>query len=514
MARAKPGGEAWPPPTPIPSREAPGHELRPPSGSPTLVPPVLFPTADYALFFLGVFAVAWALRARLGAHKLFLLLASYAFYAHWDWRFLPLLVAVSLVAFGVAWSLQRVTTPGARRALVAAGVTVLLSTLAVFKYATFAVASLVELLDALGLRWAPQELPEIALPVGISFFVFHGISLIMDVQRGKVTVPVRLLDALLYVAFFPQLVAGPILRASSFLPQLARPPAPVGLEVPRAVELVVLGLAKKVLVANFLATRIVDPIFQAPSGHSGLEVLLGIYGYAAQIYCDFSGYTDVAIGSALLLGYRFPENFDAPYRALSLQDFWHRWHISLSSWLRDYLFIPLGGSRTGSGRTLVNLCITMVLGGLWHGAAWTFVLWGALHGVGLVVHRLWSRSERRGIQAIRASLGWRAAAPILTFHFVCLGWVFFRATTLEAGLGVLGALAQPWTMGAWLTPALGLAIALGTLAQWIPAAARRAVGGLLERLPVPVQGVAFAVAVLIIEVLGPSGVAPFIYFQF
>jgi D-alanyl-lipoteichoic acid acyltransferase DltB (MBOAT superfamily) len=475
---------------------------------------VLFPTADYALFFLGVFAVAWALRSRLRAHKGFLLLASYAFYAHWDWRFLPLLVGVSLVAFAVAWALQRVSAPRWRRALVAGGVTLLLSTLAVFKYATFAVTSLVELLELAGLRWVPAQLPELALPVGISFFVFHGISLIMDVQRGKVTVPVRLLDSLLYVAFFPQLVAGPILRASSFLPQLTQAPAPVGLEVPRAVELVVLGLAKKVLVANFLATRLVDPIFQAPAGHSGLEVLLGVYGYAAQIYCDFSGYTDVAIGSALLLGYRFPENFDAPYRAASLQDFWRRWHISLSSWLRDYLFIPLGGSRAGRARTLANLCVTMVLGGLWHGAAWSFVLWGALHGLGLVVHRLWSDSGHRAVQALRASPAWRVAAPLLTFHFVCLGWVFFRASSLDAGLGVLGALAQPWTAGPWLTPALVLAVALGTIGQWTPAAVRGALRGAMERLPVAAQGVAFALAVLVIEVLGPAGIAPFIYFQF
>lgn len=475
---------------------------------------VLFPTADYALFFLGVFAVAWALRARLRTHKLFLLAASYAFYAHWDWRFLPLLVAVSLVAFAVARALQRVAAPGARRALVAVGVTLLLSTLAVFKYATFAITSAAELLELVGVRWTPEQLPDLALPVGISFFVFHGISLVMDVQRGKVTVPVRLLDSLLYVAFFPQLVAGPILRASSFLPQLAAPPAAVGLEVPRAVELVVLGLAKKVLIANTLATRLVDPVFQAPGGHSGLEVLLAVYGYAAQIYCDFSGYTDVAIGSALLLGYRFPDNFDAPYTAASLQDFWRRWHISLSSWLRDYLFIPLGGSRGGRTRTLVNLSITMVLGGLWHGAAWTFVLWGALQAFGLVVHRLWSESGSRAVQALRSRPGWRIAATVLTFHFVCLGWIFFRAPTLDAALEVLAGLAQPWSIGPWLTPALLLAVALGTLGQFTPAVARRAARGLLERLPVPALGAAFALAVLAIEVLGPSGIAPFIYFQF
>lgn len=475
---------------------------------------MLFPTADYALFFLAAFSVAWALRNRPRAHKLFLLLASYLFYAHWDVRFLPLLIGISALAIGAGRLLQVLRSRPQRRAALAAGACLALLPLAIFKYAGFAASTVFVLLDALGVAVSPGHLPEFALPVGISFFVFHAISLMVDAYRGKIREPIRALDALLYVAFFPQLVAGPILRAASFLPQLARPPDARDLEVARAVELIVVGLAKKVLVANFLAGRLVDPAFEAPALHGGLEALLAIYGYAAQIYCDFSGYTDIAIGSALLLGYRFPENFDAPYRAASPQDFWRRWHISLSSWLRDYLFIPLGGSRATQARTILNLFITMVLGGLWHGAAWSFVLWGALHGAGLAAHRLWSEARSPVVRAVRSWAGWPLAARFLTFHFVCLGWVFFRAPSLESGLAMLRAVGQPWRVGPWLSAAAALAIAAGIFGQAIPTAWRERARARFSLLPVAAQGAAFAAAVLAIEVLGPSGVAPFIYFQF
>ena len=475
---------------------------------------MLFPTADYAIFFLAVFAVAWGLRSHLGAHKLFLLLASYAFYAHWDARLLPLLVGISLLAFAIGRLLQLLHAPSQRRGALALGVTLCLATLALFKYLGFALSTMFNLLDALGVALPPARLPQLALPVGISFFVFHAISLMVDAYRGKLTSRVRMLDALLYVAFFPQLVAGPILRASSFLPQLGRAPDMDAIEAPRAVGLIVSGLAKKVLIANFLATRLVDPAFDAPAAHGGLEALVAVYAYAAQIYCDFSGYTDIAIGSALLLGYRFPDNFDSPYCATSLQDFWRRWHISLSSWLRDYLFIPLGGSRSGRARTLVNLSVTMVLGGLWHGAAWSFVFWGALHGTGLAVQRLWSDSKSPAVEAVRAFWLWPWAARLITFHFVCLGWVFFRASSFDAGLELLCALARPWTLGPWLSVALVAALGAGLFGQAVPMAVWERARTRFSALPLSAQGVAFAAAVLVIEVLGPSGVAPFIYFQF
>lgn len=474
---------------------------------------LLFPTVEYALFFLGAFGVAWALRGQPWLHKLFLLLASYAFYAFWDWRYLPLLVGLSLLAGLVARLLQREQRPRHRTALLATGCFVSLSLLAFYKYATFAVMAVAAALEPLGVLVTVQP-PDLAVPVGISFFVFHAISLMVDAWRGHVARRIEWVDALLYVAFFPQLVAGPILRAKSFLPQLAAAPDPERIEVTRGLELFLAGLFKKVVLANFLATRLVDPAFESPGAQGGLEALLAIYGYAGQIYCDFSGYTDMAIGSALLLGYRFPENFDRPYLAASPQDFWRRWHISLSSWLRDYLFIPLGGSRGSAARTAVNLAVTMILGGLWHGAAWTFVAWGALHGAALVLHRVWSSSSAAPVQRLRASRGWALLAPILTFHFVCVGWVLFRAPTFDVALSMLAAVALPWRAGAWLTPALGLAVLAGLATHAVPSAWREVFRERSARLPYALQGAAFAALALVVDALGPKGVLPFIYFQF
>ncbi|MGI5862847.1 MAG: MBOAT family O-acyltransferase [Myxococcales bacterium] len=472
---------------------------------------MLFPTAEYGIFFLLVFAASWSLSRWHRGHKVLLLVASYGFYAFWDWRFVPLLAGISLLAALVGRALQSIERPAARKALLTAGVALSLATLGFFKYARFAAEVIV---DLAGAPDGPIDLPEITLPVGISFFVFHAISLMVDAFRRKIPVPVTVLDALLYVAFFPQLVAGPILRASSFLPQLAEPPDSRSIDAVRAVELIVLGLAKKVLIANYLATQIVDPVFESPQLHGGLEALFGVYAYAAQIYCDFSGYTDIAIGSALLLGYRFPENFDSPYLATSPQDFWRRWHISLSTWLRDYLFIPLGGSRRGQARTLANLAITMILGGLWHGAAWSFVLWGALHGGALVVHRLWSQTALTAVQRVRAWALWPAISRVLTFHFICLGWVFFRAPSLDGAVDVLRALGSGGSVGPWLSAPLLLALAAGLLGQATPAAARASLRARLGQLPLAVQGFALAVAILLIKTLGPQGIAPFIYFQF
>src|SRR5580692_2552069 len=344
---------------------------------------MLFPTVEYALFFLAVLLVSWSLHRLNGAHRLFLLLASYLFYGFWDWSYVPLLFGISLVSSIVAQHIQANSEERVRKIWLIAGVVICLSTLAYFKYTSFFFTTALDLWAHIG-RPPRIRIPSPLLPLGVSFFVFHAISLVMDAYRRKLRQRVRMLDALLYVAFFPQLIAGPILRASSFLPQLNVPRNPKAIRVNRALLLIVAGLFKKVAISNLLATRLVEQVFAAPEAFSRGDVLLAIYGYAAQIYCDFSGYTDIAIGCAMLLGYRFPRNFNAPYTATNPQDFWRRWHISLSSWLRNYLYIPLGGSRGAAARTCVNLMITMLLGGLWHGAAWTFVVWGALHGFYLV----------------------------------------------------------------------------------------------------------------------------------
>lgn len=473
-------------------------------------PTVLFPTVEYALFFVGAFAGAWALARHHQSHQLFLLLASWAFYAYWDWRFLPVLVGLSLEAALVAQALEEATSERSRRFILTAGVSAVLLTLALFKYLGFGASVVLWALDSAGLHLGSPRLPEVALPVGISFFSFHAISLMVDAWRRRIPVKVRVVDALLYVAFFPQLVAGPILRAATFLPALAQPRDPTNIDLPLAMQRIGLGLFKKVVLAQLLASALVDPVFEAPGEHSSIEVLLGIYGYAAQIFCDFSGYTDLAIGSAALLGYPMPENFDAPYSAKSPQEFWRRWHISLSTWLRDYLFIPLGGSKGSAARTAAALGLTMVLGGLWHGAALTFVAWGAFHAVGLIVHRGWAALP--AVKTLRENSAWGVLAQVLTFHFVCAGWVLFRSPSL----GVAGEVFTALTRGArgpvpvWVA---GLVL-VALLSSLISADGLVAARARFSRWPLIAQGIAFALLVVALDALGPRGVAPFIYFQF
>jgi alginate O-acetyltransferase complex protein AlgI len=473
---------------------------------------MLFPTVEYALFFLAVLTIAWSLYRLPRAYKGVLLLASYAFYGFWNWTYLPLLIGISVFAGVVAKLIQRSTSPDARKAWLVVGVTVCLGALAYFKYTSFLLTNLLALWG--WLAPSPQiPITSPLLPLGISFFVFHAISLLADCYRGRVTEPVQLGDALLYVAFFPQLIAGPILRASRFLPKLAVRRNPHAIRVNRAFLLIVGGLFKKVVISNMLATRLVEPVFSVPRSFGAGDTLLAIYGYAAQIYCDFSGYTDIAIGCALLLGFRFPRNFNAPYKATTPQEFWRRWHISLSSWMRDYLYFPLGGSRKGHLRTGFNLMLTMLLGGLWHGAAWTFVAWGGLHGLLLVGYRIWSRSTWHELIALQNSTAWRWIARILLFHAVCAGWVFFRASGFEIAFDVFGRLAVPGAVTLASAPVCTV-LFLGIAGQYMPSRWRNAFEIELGRWPALARGAALAVAIALIEVLGPSGVAPFIYFQF
>jgi D-alanyl-lipoteichoic acid acyltransferase DltB (MBOAT superfamily) len=471
---------------------------------------MLFPTVEYALFFLAVLALAWPLARRVTAHKAFLLAASYVFYGFWSWRYVPLLIAVSLFAGLIAQGIQRSLDDRVRKGLLTFGVLVCLIVLVYYKYTSFLLLSGMGIWGLVG-RAPVWNLPAPFLPLGISFFVFHAISLMGDVYRRKLLVRLYLLDALLYVAFFPQLIAGPILRASKFIPQLMKPTDATKIRVNRAFLLILAGLFKKVIVSNTLATRLVEPVFNSPAQFHRWDVLLAIYGYAAEIYCDFSGYTDIATGCAMLLGYRFPRNFNAPYTATDPQDFWQRWHISLSTWLRDYLYIPLGGSREGTGRTYLNLMITMLLGGLWHGASWTFVVWGGLQGVYLIGHRWWA--EQKVAFELNQTRWWPWASRVLMFHAVCLGWVFFRAPTFRLAATTLRQLGShgPATLAAW--PVM-LTLAIGIFGQYAPRMWRRGIEATMSRMPLAANGAVLAFGVYAIELLGPTGVAPFIYFQF
>jgi D-alanyl-lipoteichoic acid acyltransferase DltB (MBOAT superfamily) len=473
---------------------------------------MLFPTVEYALFFLAVLVVAWSLHRYPALHKSFLLAASYLFYGFWNWTYLPLLFGISLFSALVAQRIQRSQDPKHRKRWLMGGAAACLAVLAFYKYTGFLLTNLLALWGHFA---APPRIPIYSplLPLGISFFVFHAISLLADCYRKKVKQRVSVADALLYVAFFPQLIAGPILRASRFLPQLDQPRDPRRIRVNRAFLLICGGLFKKVVISNMLATRLVEPVFSVPQSYGGLDTLLAIYGYAAQIYCDFSGYTDIATGCALLLGFRFPRNFNAPYTSASPQEFWRRWHISLSTWLRDYLYFPLGGSRNGNLRTAVNLMITMLLGGLWHGAAWTFVAWGGLHGAYLVIHRYWTRIPWLPLRRFRVTETWKWTARILLFHAVCAGWVFFRASTFSIAFSVFSRLFAPGPATLAATPVL-LVLFLGLAGQWTPARWRNGLELEMGRWPALARGAALAAVLTLIEILGPTGVAPFIYFQF
>jgi alginate O-acetyltransferase complex protein AlgI len=475
---------------------------------------MLFPTTDFAIFFAVVFALHWLLNGHRRLWKWFILSASYAFYAWWDWRLLWLLALVSALAQAGALWVEAQDDERRRKRRTAVAVVALLLPLAWFKYYGFFALSLANAFDSAGLS-APVPLLQVVLPVGISFYTFMAISYVVDVSRLQIT-PAPWLDVFVYLAFFPHLVAGPIVRGDELLPQIRRERDARSIDLSRAGYLILGGLFKKIVVSTFLATNIVDPVFGSPDAHSALEVLVAIYGYAIVIYTDFSAYSDIAIGAALLLGFEFPQNFDRPYAAISLRDFWRRWHMTLSRWLRDYLYIPLGGSRRGEGLAIVAIMATMLLGGLWHGAGWTFVLWGGLHGAGQVVGRLRSRRRRElGLPTEPDSAGAVLRARIVTFHLVCLGWVFFRADSIGSAFRMLGRLVTGWEEGQGLvTPVVLLAIAGMLLAQNLPRdpAERLQVG--LSRVGPVLQGAALAVVLFAITTLGPEGVTPFIYFQF
>ena len=502
---------------------------------------MLFPTFTFAAFFAVVLPVSWALRRRVTAWKLFVLAASYWFYAAWDARFVLLLVAMTVGNEIAAVVIHRARAETVRRAALTGAVVGDLAVLGFFKYYDFFTDSLQR---NIGLE---SPALDIVLPIGISFFTFQAISYVVDIHR-RLAAPAPLLDFAVYLSFFPQLVAGPIVRATEFLPDLRSKRVPDRVEAGRAVQLIGRGLFKKVVISDFLARSIVADSFGTPGEYSALDVLFGIYGYAVQIYADFSGYTDMAIGIALLLGFRFPQNFDRPYAAVSVQDFWRRWHMTLSRWLRDYLYFPLGGNRKGRLVTYRNLIITMALGGLWHGAAWTFILWGLYHGAGLAGERLISdlrgESDRpleaadvriKEIAQLHSGMtvdAWRedptSPAPftplqvrqlwlgrLVTFHFVCVGWVLFNSDSLGRAGDMLSRLVTGWTAAPELVDPLIVLVIVGSIAaQYIPPLFARQWSAAFAGLPPTAIAVGFAFWIMFVVALGPEGVSEFIYFQF
>jgi len=542
--------------------------LAPSAGWPTALKVILW-LAALGLAGLGV--VRWFDLQGLTRWNVFILFASYVFYGNYNWHFVALLAGSTVVNQVLASAIHRQDDEQRRRLWLIAAVVLNLGVLGWFKYKGFFTESASSLFDHFGVHIEPPA-RAIIPPVGISFFTFQALSYVIDTYRRKLE-PVPLLEFAVYLSFFPHLVAGPIVRASEFLPQLRIPRDARKLDSGLAFWLIAVGLFKKVVVSSYLASASVDPVFRIPQNHQALDTLLGIYGYAIQIYCDFSGYTDMAIGLALLIGFRFPQNFDAPYTSASLQEFWRRWHMTLSRWLRDYLYIPLGGNQRGPNRALLNLFLTMLIGGLWHGAAWTFIVWGALHGGWLAGER-WLKDRPRPAAAddggeagapqrpVGASARARARARLMgaddgeldldatdvvpaatdgfepaparrarptldslspttrlwlgrlvTFHVVCLGWVFFRAPTLTEAFAVLKRLTHLGT-GSGINLVVLATIVVFLASQFVPSESVGKAQAAFSRLPVWGQGGILAVWLAFTSALAPSGVLPFIYFAF
>jgi D-alanyl-lipoteichoic acid acyltransferase DltB (MBOAT superfamily) len=487
---------------------------------------MLFNSPLYGLFLLTTWAVFWLLRRAPLSRTLFLVSASYVFYFYgtWDaardepvplaapwWAILCLGVILvgSTLDYFVGLAIWRLKGRAARNALLLASVGYYLGVLGLFKYWNFVADSLGTLLVALGLRLRVTHL-RLVLPFGISFFTFETMSYTIDVWRGRVAPTRKYLDYLLFVCFFPHLVAGPIVRPAQMLPQLARTPRADMTMQARGLWRIATGLAKKLVIGDYLAQAVVNRVFATPERFTALEVVLAVYGYAAQIYADFSGYSDIAIGSAALFGYELPENFDAPYLASNLREFWHRWHITLSTWLRDYIYKPLGGSRVTPLKTYRNVLVTMMLGGLWHGASWNFVIWGALHGAALAATRI--RQRARGEQP--SSRLMTAMKTLATFHFVCLAWIFFRAPTLAHATLTLHQLARGgWTVG-HIAPRVVTVLAAAAVLHTVPREWETRSRELFVRTPALVQGLVLAAAAMAMHMAATAKAEPFVYGQF
>ena len=477
--------------------------------------PLIFNSGLFLFLFVAFLSVYLLLRRTTTLRILYVVAFSLFFYYKSSGVYFLLLVFAAVSDYLIAHAIARTDNQQHKRRWVAASVAINLGMLGYFKYTNFFIDIANNIVGAGFL-----DFQNIFLPVGISFFVFQSMSYTIDVYRGEIKPLNRWIDYIFYLSFFPQLVAGPIVRAKDFIPQIRKPVEVSEPMFGRAIGLIIIGLIKKAIISDYISLNFVDRVFDEPALYSGFECLMGIYGYALQIYCDFSGYSDMAIGIALLLGFQFPKNFDAPYKSATITEFWRRWHISLSSWLRDYLYISLGGNRKGKVRTYVNLLLTMVLGGLWHGAAVRFVLWGALHGVALALHKMWmaiipwAKAKGEDMNPIFRVLGW-----LLTFNVVCLGWLLFRAEDMQTVQVMLYQIAN--NFNAAIIPqvvegykaVVGL-IVLGYFMHFIPEK-------IDQDLMRKVGGASFwwQVAMLVLTAwcvmqVKSSDIQPFIYFQF
>ena len=476
--------------------------------------PLLFNTGLFLCLFT-LFSAGYALLSgrRMEAWRMLYVTAfAYYFYYKNAGPYCAILASSTLIIYFSVKRMAACRTQVARRRWLIATVGLLLAQLGFFKYTNFLAH------DVMPLFGLEARTFDIFVPLGISFFTFQSISYIVDVYRRDCPPARSLADLAFFVSFFPTLLSGPILRARTFLPQLHRPLTVSRAMVGTGLWFIVQGLFKKAIISDYIGINFVDRIFDNPELYTGLENLLGVYGYALKLYCDFSGYSDIAIGLALWMGFHIPDNFRAPYKAVSVTDFWRRWHISLSTWLRDYLYIPLGGNRHGRLRMYMAQMTTMVLGGLWHGATWNFLVWGALHGCALCVHKAWQRLIGHDRHYMPHGLR-RTAAIIITFHVVCITWIFCACADIERPIAIFEAiftrfhadLLEQFVMG---YPMVTILIVTGFILHYLPSAWNERIATWAGRAPIAVQVAALVLIIMLVVQVRSSEVQPFIYLQF
>ncbi len=469
--------------------------------------PLIFSSGMFLFLFTG-FVFIYAALVKTDRPKLiFVTLFSLFFYYKSSGNYFVLLLFATVVDFTLARLIYDSEDRARKKLLLIASLAVNLGVLAYFKYSGF-------LMETFGLV-GEEDKYDIFIPVGISFFTFQSLSYTLDVYRGNLKPVDSILDYAFYLSFFPQLVAGPIVRAVDFLPQIHTPTVVTNQMLGRAVFLIAAGLFKKAVIADYISINFVDRVFDAPALYTGLENLFAVYGYALQIYCDFSGYSDMAIGIALLLGFHFNINFDSPYKSKNITEFWRRWHISLSTWLKDYLYISLGGNRKGRVRTYVNLMITMLLGGLWHGPAWRFVIWGGLHGVALTFHKLFLEYAS---PMLRTRMG-AVVSTLLTFHFVCFCWIFFRAPDLSTVGTMLAQIFLNFKAGILFQFISGYSFViflmmLGYVTHFFSDTTIEKMQIRIAEMPLYAKALCLVAVIVVVIQTKSAEVQPFIYFQF
>lgn len=490
--------------------------------------PLLFTSLYFWVFFgiiLGIYAIIYRKKS---LRNIFLLFISLFFYWKTGGWFFTLLIYSAIINYFLGFAIFNTNHKVKSKLYLTLGLIANLGVLFYFKYSYFFTGILnsifntqFEVIDIFAefsnaVFGTNFDIFSILLPVGVSFFTFQAISYIIDVYRGKIEPVKNFIDFSFYISFFPQLVAGPIVRASTFIPQLRADYKVTRDEFNRALFLIMNGLVKKMIISDYISINFVDRVFENPLAYSGFENLMAIYGYGIQIYCDFSGYTDIAIGVAFLLGFRLPLNFNSPYKAANITDFWRRWHISLSTWLRDYLYISLGGNRKGKIRMYWNILVVMLLGGLWHGASWQFVIWGAIHGIVLVAHKFFLEFFPKEKKS-----NWLTHffSVFITFQIVQFAWLFFRAPDMNTVWEMLGQISSSFGWISVIDMMVSYRLILGLIfvayiIHWLPASRKTGIENIFIKIPQWAKIILVIFIIFTIYQFKSSDIQPFIYFQF